>query len=191
MLHCLVVLMGACPQRQRSVPPTVAKGTGVTSIVPTQDLVPPGLGWWQLWEGGLHQIRASLWRTQPHSHPIPSRVWAVSGPGPYRRPFEWSSVQHAGGPKRGRVLLRGQGMAVAFHLKHGLLTPSCCPPWLCWGLRHSVWYEAGAALSGHILDLEGPLIRPGAWGSCIWFPITQYFGTAPLSMNSASAPPTS
>ena len=56
----------------------------------------------------------------------------------------------------------GKGQSVP-GLQRGLLTLNYAPlPDLGWGLRHSDGYEAGAALSSHILDLGGPLIRP--WG---------------------------
>lgn len=51
------------------------------------------------------------------------------------------------------------------------------PPTLAMlGLRPSGGCEAMTALSGHIFDLGGPLIRPWGLGKYIWFPITQCFG---------------
>jgi len=146
----------------------------------------------QVWSGGrpgkvalLYQKRLLCGRHSSHPHPMPGRVSAVSGPGPYWRPLEWSSVQDAGGPKTGRVLLGRPGNGPCLRL----LTLSCCPPSLCCGPRHSGGCEAGTTFSGHILDLEGPLIKAWGLGSCIWFPIPQHLGRRPLSMNSASAPP--
>lgn len=92
----------------------------------------------------------------------------------------------------------GKGQSVP-GLQRGLLTLNYAPlPDLGWGLRHSDGYEAGAALSSHILDLVVLSLGPGAWGRHIWFLITWHFGrrhlllpTAPAnSVNSASVPPT-
>ena len=180
---CLVVLMGACPQRP--APPRPA-------AVVSPALFPLRIRLLQA-SGGGRPGRACLSTEDaaparapqsPAGHPQCLSQDHTGG--------HWTALQCRvqGGPeRRGRVLLGGWGEASAFSLQHGLLTLSYPPPWSPWGPRHSDGHAAGAALSGHILDLGGPLIRPGGLGRYIWFLITQRFGRRP-SMNSASAPPT-
>lgn len=76
-------------------------------------------------------------------------------------------------------------------LQHGLPILSYAPH-LGWGLRHSYGYEAGAALSGHVLDLGGPLIRPWGLGEAylVSHQLAFWEKTLPPRPPSALPPPT-
>lgn len=184
---CLVVLMGACPQRPAHPRP---------AAVAAPALFPLRIRLLQASGGGRPGRAALLCLSMEDAAPACAPQSPAGHPQCLSQDHtggHWTALQcrAQGGPeRRGRVLLGGRGEASAFSLQQGLLTLSYPPPWSPWGPRHSDGYAAGAALSGHILDLGGPLIRPQDLGRYIGFLITQRFGRRPPSMNSASAPPT-